>query len=212
VIQGENLAPIAPDDLRFVIDLGHVCARADGGLGVANLIDREIIARQLAVTVRASLPVITPSWLDANGRLDAHTLLEVFVEFWLGHGEGLLGPSPYHEAAPHLVRMAFLQRAVNGGGRIDRESAIGSKRLDLCEEFRGESFAIEVKTWRDTDKSADPVIEGMKQLDGYLARLGLARGWLLLFDQRKSAAPLPERLRRERLTTASGRQVDLVRL
>ncbi len=212
MIQGETLAPIAPDDLRFVIDLGLVCERADGGIEVANPIYREIIARQLAVTVRASLPAITPSWLDAHGRLDADRLLEVFVEFWLGHGEALLGSSPYNEAAPHLVLMAFLQRVVNGGGRIDREYAIGSRRLDLCAEFRGERLAIEVKTWRDTDRSADPAIEGMKQLDGYLARLGLAKGWLVLFDQRSRAAPLPERMKRERLTTASGRQIDLVRL
>jgi len=212
MIQGETLAPIPPDDLRFVIDLGLVSERPDGGLEIANPIYREIIARQLTVTVRASLPTITPSWLDANGRLDADKLLEVFVEFWLGHGEALLGSSPYNEAAPHLVLMAFLQRVVNGGGRIDREYAVGSKRLDLCAEFRGERLAIEVKTWRDTDKSADPAVEGLRQIDGYLARLGLAQGWLLLFDQRKSTAPLPERLRRERLTTASGRRVDLVRL
>ncbi len=212
MIQGENLAPIAPDDLRFVKDLGLVSERGDGGIEIANPIYREIIARQLTVTVRASLPTITPSWLDAEGHLDADKLLEVFVEFWLGHGEALLGSSPYNEAAPHLVLMAFLQRVVNGGGRIDREYAIGSKRLDLCAEFHGERLAIEVKTWRDSDKTADPAVEGLRQLDGYLARLGLARGWLVLFDQRKSAPPLPERQRRERLVTANGRTVDLVRL
>ncbi len=212
MIQGENLAPIAPDDLRFVIDLGLVCERADGGIEIANPIYREIIARQLAVTVRASLPVITPSWLDADGRLDADKLLDAFVEFWVRHGEALLGSSPYNEAAAHLVLMAFLQRVVNGGGRIDREYAIGSKRLDLCVEHRGERLAIEVKTWRDSDKARDPVVDGLRQLDEYLARLALDRGWLVLFDQRKSADPLPERLRRERVTVESGRVVDVVRV
>ncbi len=212
MIQGENLAPIAPDDLRFVIDLGLVCERADGGIEIANPIYREIIARQLAVTVRASLPVITPSWLNADGRLDADKLLDAFVEFWVRHGEALLGSSPYNEAAAHLVLMAFLQRVVNGGGRIDREYAIGSKRLDLCVEHRGERLAIEVKTWRDSDKARDPVVDGLRQLDEYLARLALDRGWLVLFDQRKSADPLPERLRRERVTVESGRVVDVVRV
>ncbi len=128
------------------------------------------------------------------------------------HGEALLGSSPYTEAAAHLVLMAVLQRVVNGGGRIDREYAIGAKRLDLCIEYRGEKLGIEVKTWCDSNKAGDPAIEGLPQLDGYLARIGVARGWLLLFDQRKKVAPLPERMRRERVTTESGRQVDLVRL
>ncbi|MEZ4405299.1 MAG: ATP-binding protein [Polyangiales bacterium] len=212
MILGETLAPLAPDDLRFVIDLGLVRETAEGAIEVANPIYREIIARQLTVTVRASLPKITPTWLDAAGRIDFTKLLDAFVEFWLRHGEALLGSSPYNEAAPHLVLMAFLQRVVNGGGRIEREYAIGAKRLDLCVEHRGETLGIEVKTWRESDKAKDPTIEGLSQLDGYLARLGVDRGWLLLFDQRKKVAPLPERLKRERVTTEGGRRIDIVRL
>jgi hypothetical protein len=212
MIQGENLAPMPPDDLRFVLDLGLVRQTAEGGVEIANPIYRESIARQLTVTVRASLPKITPTWLDAQGRMDFSKLLEAFLAFWLRHGEALLGSSPYHEAAPHLVLMAFLHRVVNGGGHIDREDAIGAKRLDLCVEYRGERLGIEVKTWRESDKARDPTVEGLSQLDGYLARLGLGRGWLLLFDQRRTAAPLPERMTREPTTTEGGRQVELVRL
>lgn len=212
MILGETLSPMPPDDLRFVLDLGLVRQTATGAVEVANPIYREIIARQLTVIVRASLPTITPTWLDASGRVDFDKLLDAFVDFWLRHGEALLGSTPYNEAAAHLVLMAFLQRIVNGGGRIDREYAIGSKRLDLCVDFRGDALGIEVKTWRDSDKTVDPTIEGITQLDGYLARLNVTRGWLVLFDQRKKAAPLPERLRRERLTTENGRTVDLVRL
>ncbi len=212
MIQGETLAPVAPDDLRFVLDLGLVRETSEGGLEVANPIYREIVARQLTVTVRASLPRLAPTWLDDRGAMDFARLLDAFVEFWLRHGEALLGSSPYNEAAPHLVLMAFLQRVVNGGGRIDREYAIGSKRLDLCVEHRGQKLGIEVKTWRDSDKAADPTDDGVTQLDGYLARIDAARGWLVLFDQRRKVPPLPERLARARVTAPSGRQIDLVRL
>jgi hypothetical protein len=212
MIQGENLASMAPDDLRFVLDLGLARENAEGAFEVANPIYREIIARQLTATLRASLPKITPTWLDAGGRLDADKLLDAFVAFWLRHGEALLGSSPYNEAAPHLVLMAFLQRVVNGGGRIEREYAIGSRRLDLCVEFQGDKLGIEVKTWRDSDKTGDPTVEGLPQLDGYLARLGVGRGWLVLFDQRKNIAPLPDRMKRETVTTEGGRRVELVRL
>lgn len=211
MIQGENLASMPPDDLRFVIDLGLVRENRDGAVEVANPIYGEIIARELAVMVRASLPAITPTWLDTAGRIDFDKLLDAFVEFWLRHGEALLASSSYNEAAPHLVLMAFLQRVVNGGGRIDREYAIGAKRLDPCIEYRGEKLGIEVKTWRESDKAKDPMIEGLPQLDGYLARIGATRGWILLFDQRRTVAPLPERLKLERLTSAGKRQVALVR-
>ncbi len=212
MIQGENLSSMPPDDLQFVIDLGLVRETADGAVEVANPIYREIIARQLTVTMRASLPKITPTWPDAEGRINFTKLLDVFSNFWLGHGEALLGSSPYNEAAPHLVLMAFLQRGVNGGGRIDREYAIGAKRLDLCVEYRGEKLGIEVKTWRESDKARDPTIEGLPQLDGDLARIGTDRGWLVLFDQRKKIVPLPERLKREHITTEGGRLVEIVRL
>jgi hypothetical protein len=179
---------------------------------VANPIYREVIARQLTVTVRAALPAMTPTWLDAAGRLDHDRLLDAFVAFWLRHGEVLSGSAPYTEAAAHLVLLAFLHRVVNGGGRVEREYALGSGRLDLCVEFRGALLGIEVKTWRDADKARDPAIEGLEQLDAYLARLGVTRGWLVLFDQRKGAGPLPERLQRVRIATEGGRQVDVLRL
>ncbi|MDO9019841.1 MAG: ATP-binding protein, partial [Deltaproteobacteria bacterium] len=71
---------------------------------------------------------------------------------------------------------------------------------------------IEVKTWRDADKAKDPTVEGLTQLDGYLARLGVAEGWLVLFDQRKNVPALPERRAVEAVTTAGGRAVKVVRL
>ena len=46
--------------------------------------------------------------------------------------------------------MAFLQRIVNGGGRIEREYGLGRGALDLLIEWRGQRHAIEVKLRRDT--------------------------------------------------------------
>ena len=37
----------------------------------------------------------------------------------------------FTEAGPHLMRMAFLQRVVNSGGRIEREYGLGRGALDL---------------------------------------------------------------------------------
>lgn len=45
------------------------------------------------------------------------------------------------------------------------------------------------------DKSGDPLNEGLEQIDGYLSRIGLDHGTLLIFDRRASVVrdlPAPE--------------------
>ena len=71
-----------------------------------------------------------------------------------------------------------------GRGRIDLlvrwpHPAAAGKR-----EWQRE--ALELKVWRE--KSKDPIQEGLAQLDGYLERLGLDQGTLVVFDRRKRAA------------------------
>ena len=55
--------------------------------------------------------------------------------------------------------------------------ALGSKRLDLCVEFRGHRYAVEVKTAKNF--AGD---DSYRQLAGYLDGLGLAEGWMAIFD------------------------------
>ncbi|WP_437752115.1 ATP-binding protein [Sorangium sp. So ce1389] len=209
MLAGSALPNVPPDDLRFVVDLGLVRMTAEGGLDIANPIYREIIVRELAFPIRASLPQVKATWLTSDGRLDADRLLDAFLSFWRQHGEPLLGVAPYHEIAPHLVFMAFIHRVVNGGGTVDREYAIGRGRMDLCARYAGETLAIELKVWRDG--RPDPLAEGLAQLDEYLAGLGLQRGWLVLFDQRSGQPPIAERTRRERALTPAGREVAVIR-
>ena len=52
-------------------------------------------------------------------------LLKEFQKFWRRNGELWEAKADYTEAFPHLLLMAFLQRVVNGGGRIEREYAAG---------------------------------------------------------------------------------------
>ncbi|AUX24324.1 hypothetical protein SOCEGT47_048610 [Sorangium cellulosum] len=209
MLAGTALPSVPPDDLRFAIDLGLVRMTAEGGLDVANPIYREIIVRELAFPIRASLPQLKATWLTQDGRLDPDRLLDAFLSFWRQHGEPLLGAAPYHEIAPHLVVMAFLHRVVNGGGTLDREYAIGRGRMDLCVRHAGETLAIELKVWRDG--RPDPLAEGLTQLDDYLAGLALDRGWLIVFDQRSGQPPIAERTRRERALTPAGREVVVIR-
>ena len=209
MLAGLELGDIPNDDIQFVIDLGLCTMHPQGGLTIANPIYREVLPRILTVTPMASLPTIAPIWLTSEGELNKDALLKAFIKFWRQHGEPLLGSTGYHEIAPHLVLMAFLHRVVNGAGTLEREYAIGSDRMDLCLRYGSTTLVIELKVWRE--KKRDPQAEGIEQLESYLARLGLSSGWLLIFDRRKNALPIEERLSTQVVTTENQRAITVIR-
>ncbi|MDA0636927.1 hypothetical protein OUY22_26265 [Nonomuraea sp. MCN248] len=138
--------------------------------------------------------------------------------FWREHGEVLIRQENYHEAACQIILMAFLHRLVNGGGQLDREYAAGTKRLDVLVRwpYTGpdgvrlvQREAMELKVWRAGKD--DPLSEGLSQLDGYLDRLSLTAGVLVIFDRRPEAPPWKERGCFEQAATPSGRQVTVLR-
>ncbi|MEL6383068.1 MAG: ATP-binding protein [Cyanobacteria bacterium J06626_18] len=209
MLAGQELGDIPQDDRQFLIDLGLVVRSQEGGLTPANPIYREVLPRVLARGTQDTLPMIRPSWLSVEGRLVPDKLLQAFLSFWKQHGQPLLKSAPYHEIAPHLVLMAFLHRVVNGGGTLEREYAIGSDRMDLCLRYGNVTLGMELKVWRDG--RPDPIKTGLKQLDRYLAGLGLDTGWLVIFDQRSGLPPIAERTQVEAAKTVSNRNVVVIR-
>jgi len=209
MLAGETVDYVPFDDRQYVLDLGLVRRDPMGGVVIANPIYQEIIPRVLTGGPQDSLPLIAPSWLRADGRLDADRLLDAFLAFWRQHGQPLLSSAPYHEIAPHLVLMAFLHRVVNGGGRLEREYAIGSRRMDICLRYGPETLAMELKVWRDGEK--DPLNDGLTQLDDYLSGLGLETGWLVIFDRRSGLPPISERTTTESAKTPRGRDIIVIR-
>jgi len=176
MLSGELLPDLPEDDLRYVTDLGLLEKRPDEGLVAANPIYAQIIPRVLTNILETSISGFRPTWLNpTTGQLELTRLQASFLEFWREHGTALLGASPYAEAAPQLVLMAFLHRVANGGGRVQREYAIGSGRLDLLLEFKGVKLAIECKVKRP--RRREPVAEGLIQLDRYLQGLSWPEGW-----------------------------------
>ena len=168
----------------------------------------------MAANAQASLPHISPSWLNEDGSLNPDKLLDAFLAFWRQHGQPRLRSAPYHEIAPHLVMMAFLHRVVNGNGIIDREYAIGSRRMDLYVRYGAAQLAMELKVWRDG--RPDPLVEGLQQLDDYMDGLSFSDqpveiGWLVIFDQRSDQPDISERTSAEVAVSPAGRHVTVVR-
>ena len=207
------------DDVAYVRDLGLVAP--DDPLRVANPVYREVVVRVLSATAQTQTVLDPRSFVRADGRLDLERVLREFAEFWREHGEILAGKMAYHEVAPQLVLMAYLQRVVNGGGYVDREYGVGRGRIDLLVRwpYRSPSTlggprqvqreALELKVW--AKGRPDPLDRGLAQLDGYLARLGLDTGVLVLFDRRPEAPPAELRTTLEEATTPAGRKVTVLR-
>jgi len=209
MLAGTALGEVREDDRQYLVDLGLLRRDGSGGLVVANPIYREVLPRALASGPQDSLPRIEPTWLNADATLNPERLLDAFLAFWRQHGQPLLGSAPYHEIAPHLVLMAFLHRVINGGGTLEREYAIGAGRMDLCLRYDSVTLGMELKVWRDG--APDPRSEGLVQLDGYLAGLGLDNGWLVIFDRRQGQAPIAERTTVTEETSPQGRRVLVIR-
>jgi type II secretory pathway predicted ATPase ExeA len=209
LLAGSSLDEAPLDDIRFVTDLGLCRLENGSGLVIANPIYREVIPTILAYTTRASLPRIEPAWLNADGSLDPERLLDAFLAFWRQHGQPLLRSVHYHEIAPHIVLMAFLHRVVNGGGSLEREYAIGSRRMDVCLRYGAVTLGMELKVWREGRR--DPLAEGLAQLDSYLNGLGVETGWLVIFDQREGLPEIGERTTTETAFTPNGKTVTVIR-
>jgi hypothetical protein len=176
---GRTSDDVLDDDFAYVIGLGLL--RANGPrYEIANPIYREVIPRTLTLQTQRQLEYETTWYVTPDGTLDVAKLMGAWQTFWRKDGHLAAEGFSYKESGPHLMLMAFLQRIVNGGGRIDREYALGRGALDLLITWKTQPIAIEVKLRRDTETED----EAYEQLVRYLDTLGIEEGWLVLFDLR----------------------------
>ena len=206
VILGDDCGGSRNDeDYRFVLDLG-LLREERGALVPANRMYAEIIGRYLTRDEQTNMLQSVPQtpWATPDG-LDMPGLMEAFQAFWRENSGADKMVCDYHEATPHLMLMAFLQRVLNGGGRIVREMALGSRRLDLCVEYRGHSYAVEVKTAKNFAGE-----KSYAQLAAYLDTLGLAEGWMAVFDT-DTTKPWEEKLYRRDVPFA-GKTIHVIGL
>jgi hypothetical protein len=186
------------DDFRLSMDLGLV-TREEGMPAIANPIYREVIARVLSQGMQDAIPAPEFRWKTSEGRLDMEALLREFQDFWAEHAEIWEEKADYTEAFPHLLLMAFLQRVVNGGGRIEREYAAGRGRMDIAIWFGGAWSIIEIKLVHSRGREAT-IRQGLEQIERYRDHIDpSAPACLVVFDRTPAgrAKSWEERLTRE---------------
>ena len=179
-------------DIDYVRDLGLIAA--DNGIRMANPIYAEVVPRELTAAAQTRLAVQAAWYVKADGDLDMDKLLAAFQAFFREHSEHWLGRFDYREAGPQLILQAYLQRIVNGGGRIEREYGLGRGATDLLVLWPHQEglpsdlwhrFVVECKVLRDGDhRGLDGTIkQGLEQTLGYMDKCGSGDGHLVVFDR-----------------------------
>ncbi len=176
-------ANIRADDIQYARDLGLLAAT---GLEIANPIYREVIPRDLTDATQQTLAENPAHYIRADGDLDVDKLLAAFQTFFRENAEHWVERFQYREAGPQLLLQAFLQRIINGGGRIEREYGLGRLRTDLLifwpQGASGERrIVIECKLLRDGMASTER--QGIAQTLGYMDRCAASEGHLVVFDR-----------------------------
>jgi len=194
------------DDFRFALDLGLV-ALIDGTPAIANPIYKEVVARVLSQEYQLSIPAPEFKWKKPNGALDMDALLREFQKFWSWNADVWEEKADYTEAFPHLLLMAFLQRVVNGGGRIEREYAAGRGRIDLAVQYGNEWNIIEIKLVHPRKGRQLTQEEGLAQVNRYRDTVDPAcAAYIVLFDRTPAGRALSweQRLSWDEVATDKG--------
>lgn len=173
------------DDVDYVEDLGLI--RKTPQMEISNRIYREIIPRELIHTTQIAIPYEPQWYIDDNGRLNMDKLLTAFQDFFRKNIESWEQGIDYKEAGPQLLLQGFLQRIVNGGGRIEREYGLGKQRTDLLVIWphKGgiQEAVLELKLrYGSTEKTIE---KGLAQTLKYMDKCGTKEGYLIIFDRRK---------------------------
>jgi hypothetical protein len=190
LLEGEAVSEhFSTDDLQYVEDLGLICQRPM--LTISNRIYREIIPRELTWPAQVVIAHQQPWYLDARRHLDMKKLLSAFQQFFRENSDAWLEKFDYKEAGPQLLLQAFLQRIVNGGGRINREYGLGRRRTDLFLEWPVDEslgylgtvqrVVIELKILHQSLEATQK--QGLVQTADYADRCGADESHLIIFDR-----------------------------
>ena len=192
MLTGADRYAISDRDLGYARDLGLLARNQP--VRIANPIYAEVLPRELSWAAQETLDLSPPRYVRADGSLNVDLLLEEFQSFFRRHSEHWRDRFAYAEAWPQLLLQAYLQRVVNGGGRIEREYALGRGRVDLLIVWpvgerslaqRAQEEVVECKVVRERDGLERTIAEGVEQTAGYAARCAAEAAHLVVIDCRE---------------------------
>jgi len=184
-------------DLQYLADLGLITIRPT--IKISNRIYQEIIPRELTFSTQYSIANQEQSWYLTSGDtpnssyLNMPKLLKAFQQYFRENSESWIEQFEYKEAGPQLLIQAFLQRIINGGGRINREYGLGRGRTDLAIEWPINSeeglygeiqrIIIELKIHHKKQKLESIIEQGIEQSVAYADKLNAQETHLIIFNR-----------------------------
>jgi hypothetical protein len=151
-----------------------------------------VLPRELTSIVQDSLQgqADQPWYIQPDKRMDMDKLLDAFQQFFRENAQSWLERYAYKEAGPQLLLQAFLQRIVNGGGRIAREYGLGMGRTDLflqwpltAQGFTGPMQQVVLELKIQHKGRAATLAAGLEQTARYADQCGADSAHLLIFDR-----------------------------
>jgi hypothetical protein len=176
--------------LDWVTNLGvlfGIFSERNGRLAIHNRIYQEVISATMGFRVlRENSSMLQRHddafWMPGN-QLDIGKVLRKFQEMM--REEKNLRNEDFVEREGRLLFLAYLKPILNGHGYAFKEPQISEeRRLDLLLTYHEHRYLVELKIWYGQVAHE----RGLDQLADYLDRLGLDRGYLLIFDHRKGKA------------------------
>ncbi|MCP5050400.1 MAG: ATP-binding protein, partial [bacterium] len=190
----EEVIKLPEDDVEYTADLGLIAKKPE--IRIANRIYQEIIPRELTYTTQMTIIQRTAWYTADDGSLDMEKLLTAFQAFFRKQFESWVDGIKYKEAGRQLLLQAFLQRIVNGGGRVEREYGLGRGRTDLLIVWplknddgtirSVQEVVIEIKIRYGSLETT--IKKGLKQTRRYMDKCGTSQGYLLIFNRSTKAS------------------------
>jgi AAA-like domain len=212
----DDMTGVSAEDVQYVRDLGLIAQNRP--YRIANAIYQEVIPRELTWVTQGAILREQPPFVRADQSLDLSMLLRDFQAFFRAQGESWAERYSYKESGPQLILQAFLQRIINGDGRVEREYGLGRGRTDLLVSWpKGPSVtAARYSTWQKevieakVVKSMGPKFweNALAQTSEYAARCAAQKAHLLIFDKRESRT-WEQRIFEETRVAADGRAITV---
>ena len=189
-IGGNSLA--TPADKEYCTDLGLI-RKTEQGFIISNGIYKEVLPRELTSVQDNFLSLFKTEWINEDQSLNSDKLMLMFQQFWRENSEiWSASIAGYHEAAPHLVFHAFLQRVGNANGVIEREYGLHRKRADIYLRWKYPMaqqrivFELKMRTERESSEKKFEQLksEGLKQTSEYADICNASESHLIIFDRR----------------------------
>ncbi len=224
LLSGGETRTFSDRDVEYARDLGLL---AQGNpYRIANPIYAEVVPRELTWVVQGEFEQDAAWYVESNGGLNVRGLLAAFQDFFREHSEHWSKRFLYQEAWPQLLLQAFLQRVVNGGGRVEREYGLGRGRTDLLLVWpRGGAAAregdaglaggasptvdrivIECKVLHGGLEAT--IAQGLQQTAAYMDRCAASEGHLVIID-RVEGKRWREKVFRREMKAPDGARIDV---